>query len=89
MGRIYFLTWNTWQGAPALAATHTPGKRTGGLLRHLALALAYPACALALPDGGQISAGSGNIGQSGTTLTVTQPSPRLAINWQGFNIGQG
>jgi len=40
MGRIYFLTWNTWQGAPALAATHTPGKRTGGVLRHLVLALA-------------------------------------------------
>ncbi|MFQ6759600.1 MAG: filamentous hemagglutinin N-terminal domain-containing protein [Deltaproteobacteria bacterium] len=88
MGRIYFLRWNTWQGAPARVATHTPSKRTGGLLRHLALALAFPACALALPDGGQISAGSGNIGQNGTTLTVTQTSPKLAINWQGFNIGQ-
>ncbi|MHB1183770.1 MAG: YDG domain-containing protein [Desulfobulbia bacterium] len=91
MGRIYFLTWNKGQGAPALAATHTPAKRTGGLLRHLVLtlALAFPACALALPDGGQISAGSGNIGQNGTTLTVTQTSPKLAINWQGFNISQG
>lgn len=88
MGRIYFLRWNTWQGAPARVTTHTPSKRTGGLLRHLALALAFPACALALPDGGQISAGSGNIGQNGTTLTVTQTSPKLAINWQGFNIGQ-
>ena len=90
MGHIYFLTWNKWQGAPAIETTHTPGKRTGGLLRHLvlALALAFPACALALPDGGQISAGSGNIGQNGSTLTVTQTSPKLAINWQGFNIGQ-
>ena len=90
MGHISFLTWNKWQGAPALETTHTPGKRTGGVLRHLvlALALAFPACALALPDGGQISAGSGNIGQNGSTLTVTQTSPKLAINWQGFNIGQ-
>ena len=83
---------------PLLPDQHTPeparprGKRTGGLLlRRLALALAldFPAYALALPSGEQISAGSGDIGRSGSTLTVTQTSPKLALNWQGFNIGQG
>ncbi len=41
----------------------------------------------AAPSGGEISAGSGVISTSGTTLTVDQGSARLAINWQSFNIG--
>ncbi|MHB1013981.1 MAG: YDG domain-containing protein, partial [Desulfurivibrionaceae bacterium] len=90
MSRTFFLAWNKRQSAPAPETARPHTKRTGGglLLSHLALALIFPACALALPNGGQISAGSGDIGQSGSTLTVTQTSPKLAINWQGFNIGQ-
>jgi filamentous hemagglutinin family protein len=45
------------------------------------------------PSGAQVSAGSGSVAQAGapgaTTTTVTQTSPRLAINWQSFNTAAG
>jgi filamentous hemagglutinin family protein len=41
----------------------------------------------ALPTNGQIGAGSGSVSQSGNTMTVTQTSDRMAINWNTFNIG--
>ena len=41
----------------------------------------------ALPTNGQITAGSGSIGQSGATMTVTQTSDRMAATWNTFNIG--
>lgn len=85
MNRTYRLVWNESQDdivpAPETARSH--GKHCGKrLLTRLALALtlSFPAMALALPNGGQISAGSGSIGQSGNTLTVTQTSPKLAVN---------
>lgn len=42
-----------------------------------------------LPSGGQIVGGSGAISQSGSTLTITQSSQRLAADWQSFSIGAG
>jgi filamentous hemagglutinin family protein len=91
MCRIYHFAWNKRQASSAPESTHPCGKQTKRpLLRRLvlALALASPAYALALPGAGQISAGIGNISQSATTLTITQTTPNLAINWQSFNIGQ-
>jgi filamentous hemagglutinin family protein len=41
----------------------------------------------ALPTGGTVTAGSGSITQDGGTLTVTQQSQNLSLNWQSFNIG--
>ncbi|MDR2325168.1 MAG: YDG domain-containing protein [Acidovorax sp.] len=54
-----------------------------------ALAGAGVVMAQALPTGGQVVAGSGQISQSGTQLTVNQGSDRLVTNWQSFNIGAG
>lgn len=48
-----------------------------------------PAVALALPQGGQVTARSASIAHSGNTLTVTQTSGKTAIDWQGFSIGAG
>ncbi len=42
--------------------------------------------ALAAPSGGQISAGSGQITQSGSKTTINQGSQNLAVNWQSFGI---
>ncbi|WVN42752.1 YDG domain-containing protein [beta proteobacterium MWH-UniP1] len=42
-----------------------------------------------LPTGGQIVGGAGTISSSGTTMTVTQTTDRMAANWQSFNIGKG
>ncbi len=40
-----------------------------------------------LPSGGVVVAGSARIAAAGTTTTVTQGSPRAAVNWQSFNVG--
>jgi len=42
-----------------------------------------------LPTGGDIVSGSGSIAQSGSAMTVTQTSDRMAANWDSFNIGSG
>jgi len=43
----------------------------------------------ALPSGGSITAGQGQITHNGNTVTVTQNTDKLALNWQSFNIGKG
>ncbi|MDA8050113.1 MAG: filamentous hemagglutinin N-terminal domain-containing protein [Rhodospirillales bacterium] len=49
-----------------------------------------PACAqspLATPTGGTVVAGAARIGQAPGQTTITQATPRAAINWQGFDVG--
>jgi filamentous hemagglutinin family protein len=41
----------------------------------------------ALPTGGQVTAGSASINQTGNTLNINQSSQKAALNWQNFNIG--
>ena len=41
------------------------------------------------PAGGVVSAGSGSIAQTGTTTTINQTSPRLAIDWNTFSTAAG
>jgi filamentous hemagglutinin family protein len=41
----------------------------------------------ALPQGGSIISGSGNISQNGAETTVNTQSARTAINWQRFSVG--
>ena len=43
--------------------------------------------ATTVPTGGQVTAGSGAIRQSGATTTITQHSQHLSLNWQSFNLG--
>ena len=40
-----------------------------------------------LPTGGTITAGQGNISQSGSTMTVQQNTAKMAANWDSFSIG--
>ncbi|PAZ03638.1 MAG: hypothetical protein CAK89_00465 [Opitutia bacterium AMD-G3] len=42
-----------------------------------------------LPTGGTVVVGSGSVATSGSALTVTQNTPKLAINWDSFSIGDG
>jgi filamentous hemagglutinin family protein len=93
MNHTYRVIWNE-AGACFEAVAETAsgkGKRSLGKrerkLRALALAAGLAAAqALAAPMGGQVSAGQGGITQSGTTTTITQTTPKLAINWQSFGI---
>jgi len=45
--------------------------------------------AAAAPGGGQVTAGNGRIVQGNGTTTITQQSPRLAIDWTSFGIAAG
>ncbi|BBB92045.1 MAG TPA: GLUG motif-containing protein [Methylomusa anaerophila] len=49
----------------------------------------YPGTIWAMPDGGQVTAGSGSISQTGNTMTINQTTPNLVINWNGFGINCG
>ncbi len=59
----------------------------GGTVLLGTFAAAMPA--FAAPAGGTVTSGSGSIGQSGTTTTITQTSSRLAIDWSAFGIQAG
>ena len=89
LNHIYRLVWSTlhqtWVAVSEL--TRGQGKKT---MRRLAAVAGLAAVALmplaqAGPIGGQVTAGSGTISQSGTTTTVNQASQNLSVNWQSFN----
>ena len=50
---------------------------------------AAPIAAQTLPTGGTVTAGTAQITSTGQTMTVTQGSDKLALDWQSFNIGKG
>ncbi len=56
----------------------------------LAVKVACGAVAFAdLPTGGNVVSGAGSIGQSGNTMTVTQQTARMGVEWESFNVGAG
>ncbi len=81
----YRLVWKrAWVAIARNANKHGESMSTRKLVA-AALMLATP-LALAAPAGGQVSAGSGAINQTGATTTIIQQSQNLAINWQSFGI---
>ncbi|KQQ86617.1 MBG domain-containing protein [Massilia sp. Leaf139] len=97
MNNTYRLVWNAtlglWQAAPETAKGRGKSKSTRALrplLAGAALSLAASAFAApVLPTDGNVTAGTGSITQTGNTTTIDQASSKLAIDWQGFSIGQG
>lgn len=90
MNRIFRLIWNRRLAmyVPAPESGRARGKGAGLLCGIGAVLLsALSLGASAMPAGGQVSAGQGNIGQNGSAMTVNQQSPNLSINWQSFGIG--
>ncbi|WP_158543218.1 YDG domain-containing protein [Dyella psychrodurans] len=67
----------------AMAAVPSPGANATTAAPTATSAVA----ANALPTGGQVTRGAGQLAQHGNTLTVTQQSQDLSLNWQTFNIG--
>ena len=67
--------------------------RSGGSASIIALLWAVPSLAsaagLALPTGGQVTAGAAGILSSASQLTVNQTSSRAVINWNSFNVDKG
>jgi len=55
----------------------------------IALVCAQTFPLMANPVDGVVSAGSANITQAGSTLTVTQQTDKAIIDWRGFDIAHG
>lgn len=55
----------------------------------LAVLAALAGMAQALPQGGQVAAGSGSINSAGNNMTVNQGSQKLIVDWQSFGIAAG
>ncbi|HEX5277486.1 MAG TPA: YDG domain-containing protein, partial [Fluviicoccus sp.] len=87
LNRAYRLVWDTARNLwiPVAETARRRGK-SGRVITLTAGLLTAASTAWSLPTGGVISAGDGSIGQSGSQMTVTQQSSRLAIDWQGFSI---
>jgi filamentous hemagglutinin family protein len=93
MNHTYRLIWSdVHQVFVAVAEiARARGKRASSavIASSLIAVLPAPTFAADLPTGGQIVAGQGTITQSGTTMTITQSTDKLAANWQSFSIGRG
>jgi filamentous hemagglutinin family protein len=57
------------------------------LVASLAAAQVLPPAATALPVGGQVVVGAGQINRNGAQMVIDQSSARLGIDWQRFDIG--
>lgn len=93
MNRTYRLVRNaSRQVVPAAEHKAARGRAAGGrAARSLcaAVLIAGAGAAHALPGNGQVTAGSGSVSQSGSTMTVSQQSQKLALDWTSFSIAAG
>ncbi|HEY4215254.1 MAG TPA: YDG domain-containing protein [Steroidobacteraceae bacterium] len=103
MNHIYRLRWNPslarWIVTSELARRATGGRgsrrattrrvRPAAAAILVSLLAASLGCDIALsaPAAGQITAGSGQITQSGNTTIIQQNSQNLSLNWHSFDIG--
>jgi filamentous hemagglutinin family protein len=87
MNRIYRLVWSAVRSVwiPVAETARGRGKRSTPKLVAAAWSLSC-AIAQASPSGGQVTAGTGSITQSGATTTITQSTQNLALSWTSFNI---
>jgi filamentous hemagglutinin family protein len=70
-------------------APSRPEALSGFAFKPLIAALSLiSASAWAGPQGGQVTAGSATIQQSGTTTTINQSSTKAAIDWTSFSVGK-
>jgi filamentous hemagglutinin family protein len=91
INRIYRLVWShvhkTW--VVVAESARGRGKKTRRKLLAASALAAAAQLAHAGPTGGQVTAGSGSIQQSGSTTTINQSSQNLSLSWQSFNTNGG
>lgn len=80
--------------ARRLARAHNVQASAGGrLTRQLGTfilgTLMLSSSVWAVPQGGQVTAGSGQISQTGTTTTIQQNSQNISLTWKSFNTDRG
>ncbi len=88
MNHIFRLVWSHATNGWVAVAETTRGRGKSSSRKLVAAALSLTAIAAqAGPSGGQVTAGTGQITQSGATTTINQASQNLSLNWATFNIG--
>ena len=97
MNRHYRLVWSQVQQAwIAVAETSRGrGKQSGMVSSVVSTVLGAAGLGLMLlgapahgaPQGGQVTAGSASISQSGSTTIIAQSSQNVSLDWQRFNVG--
>src|SRR5580658_6829877 len=83
-GRILSAVRNVW--ISLADNTRERGTRASRTLLAATLSLGTAYAHAGGPSGGQITAGTGSIAQSGAITTITQESPKLSLTWTSFNI---
>lgn len=92
LNHTFRLIWSDTQEAFVAVSEHIRGKgksKTSGLAAALligALSLFGSSSALAGPDGGVITSGTGSITQTGDVTNINQTSDTLQANWNSFNV---
>ena len=104
MNSVYRVIWNAALGVHQAVAENGKAQGKGsagklarrarraaitGSLASLAGLLGTAGLAQSLPTGGQVVAGSASIASSGSVMTITQGSAKMAADWQSFSIGSG
>ena len=92
---IWSIASNAWVAVSEITKSHGKQKSASRRCRHMFFAgailsgasIAAPPAPNQLPIGGAVAAGSATINTSGSTMNINQTSNRVAINWNGFDIG--
>ncbi len=98
LNHVFRLIWNQATGAWVAVAETTRGRGKASSVNSSVASAVLGAASLGLmllgaparaaPQGGQVTAGSASVSQSGATTTISQSSQNVSLSWQSFNIGK-
>jgi len=99
LNRTFRVIWsaatNTWVAVSELAKSNGKQKSVKRVRRGFAMlavmasgaGITAPPAPSQLPIGGVVTIGHASIAASGGTMTINQVDPKVAINWNSFDIG--
>ncbi|HCH25429.1 MAG TPA: hypothetical protein DE179_14155 [Oceanospirillaceae bacterium] len=90
MNHTYRLLWsharNAWVVVGETARSQSKNTTRALLVAGALIPSLLSVTVYAGPSGGEVTAGSGSVSQSGAITTINQASDKLSINWQSFDV---